>query len=42
MIREAAAIICGMEAAMEQVGASKGIIGIKDKNTEAIAAIQRS
>ena len=42
MIREAAAIVRGMEAAMEQVGASKGIIGIKDKNTEAIAAIRKA
>ena len=41
MENSAAAIVRGMQAAMEQVGAHKGIIGIKDKNTAAIAAFEQ-
>jgi Na+-translocating ferredoxin:NAD+ oxidoreductase RnfC subunit len=42
MERRAADIICGMEAAMDQVKASRGIIGIKDKNTTAIDALKKA
>ncbi|MFC1508320.1 SLBB domain-containing protein, partial [Candidatus Omnitrophota bacterium] len=41
MENEAPAVVRGMEAAMGQVGASKGIIGIKDKNIAAIEAFER-
>jgi len=40
MENSAPAIVRGMRAAMEQVDAHKGIIGIKDKNTAAIAAFE--
>ncbi|MDP2981887.1 MAG: SLBB domain-containing protein [Candidatus Latescibacter sp.] len=42
MITHAPEIIRGFEAAMEQVGASRGFIAIKDKNVEAITAVERA
>jgi Na+-translocating ferredoxin:NAD+ oxidoreductase RnfC subunit len=41
MIAEAPGIIRGLEAAMEQTGASRGYIAIKDKNADAIQAVER-
>ncbi|MCE5252035.1 SLBB domain-containing protein [bacterium] len=38
----AADIVRGLEAAMEQVEASRGIIGVKDKNTAAIGAFRKA
>jgi Na+-translocating ferredoxin:NAD+ oxidoreductase RnfC subunit len=42
MIRDAAKIVRGLDAVMEQVGASRGFIGIKDKNREAAGAVERA
>ncbi|MFC1692664.1 SLBB domain-containing protein [Candidatus Latescibacterota bacterium] len=42
MERSAPAIIRGMEAAIEQVSAGKGVISIKNKNSGAIAAVERA
>ncbi|MFC1608523.1 SLBB domain-containing protein [Candidatus Latescibacterota bacterium] len=42
MERNARDIVRGMELAMESIGASKGIIGVKDKNTEAITAFEQA
>lgn len=41
MLTAAADIVRGLEAAMGQVGATRGFIAIKDKNREAIAAIEQ-
>ncbi|MBN1292568.1 MAG: SLBB domain-containing protein [Candidatus Latescibacteria bacterium] len=41
MEKNPGSFIRGMEAAMEQVGARKGIIGIKNKNTAAIDAVSQ-
>ena len=35
-------VVHGLELAMEQVGAEKGFIALKDKNLQAIAAIERA
>jgi len=35
-------VVRGLELAMEQVGAEKGFIALKDKNLQAIAAIERA
>lgn len=41
MLLNPADIVRGLEAAMGHVGASRGFIGIKNKNREAIAAVER-
>ncbi len=42
MLAGAADIVRGLEAAMEKAGASRGFIAIKDKNREAIAAMEQA
>jgi Na+-translocating ferredoxin:NAD+ oxidoreductase RnfC subunit len=42
MITDAHGIVRGLEAAMEQTGASRGLIAIKDKNRPAIESVERA
>ncbi|MHB9027687.1 MAG: SLBB domain-containing protein [Candidatus Latescibacterota bacterium] len=42
MLHDAAGIVRGLEAAMGQVGAARGLIAIKDKNREAIESMERA
>lgn len=40
MQKSAPEIVHGLEIAMEQVGAERGVVAVKDKNTEAIAVLK--
>ncbi len=42
MVHDAEGIIRGLKAVMAQVGASRGIVAIKEKNTEAAQSIERA
>ena len=42
MQQSARSIIRGLELAMEQTGADKGFVAIKDKNADAIASVERA
>ncbi len=42
MIQDAPEIVRGLRAVMEQVGAVRGFIGIKDKNRDAIESVERA